>query len=234
MWMADSDRYSKMRNILESMQKNSESCVIDLVECLEKLLFSMTNQADLFLSTSMNLTSQSRNAIREERKTVLAHLDAVQKECEELNINQMHLLAHIKKLQDDRRGLQLRMEQMVPRSEMSAAQQEAGARADDLRSLEKETARQREVIEGLNGRLSEMENEKSALLSKIQVRAALCPQQRCICSGIMHRASRARICLCAEADELLLCGGAQGMVPRGELLETRCVPLLPALVGRQA
>ena len=169
MWMADSERYNKMRNLLESMQKNSEGCVIELIGCLDKLLLSLTNQADYFLSTSMTLTSQSRNAIREERKTVLMHLDAVQRECEELNLNRLHLLAHIKKLQDDRRALQLRMEQMVPRSEMSAAQQEAGSRALDLLSLEKETARQRDIVEGLKGRLSEMENEKSALLSKIQV-----------------------------------------------------------------
>ena len=169
MWMADSDRYNKMRNLLESMQKSSEACVVDLMDCLEKLLLSLTAQSDYFLGTSSALVAQSRTAIKEERRVVLMHLDAVQKDIEDLNLNRAQLLAHIKNLQDDRRSMRLRMEQMVPRSEMSAAQQEAGARASDIRSLEKEGIRQREVIEGLNGRIGEMEREKSALLAKIQV-----------------------------------------------------------------
>ena len=169
MWMADSDRYNKMRNILESMQKNSEGCVVELIDCLDKLLTSITTQAEQFLATSSALATQTRIAVKEERKTVLLHLDALQKEIDEFHSNRLQLLTHIKRLQDDRVGLKLRMEQMVPRSEMSAAQQEAGARTLDLRSLEKETARQRDAIEGLNARLSAMESEKSELLAKIQV-----------------------------------------------------------------
>ncbi len=169
MWMADSERYNKMRKLLESMHTSSEACVVELKECLEKLTLSMTSQADHFLETSSAFVRQSRTAVKEERQVVLRYLEAVQKDVEELNVGRLHLLAQVANLQDDRRSLRLRMEQMVPRSEVNAAQHDAEARAIDLRSLERESVRQRDLIESLSVRLSDMEKENSGLLSKLQV-----------------------------------------------------------------
>jgi hypothetical protein len=169
MWMADSDRYNKIRSLLESMHKSSEGCVVELLDTLERLTASMTSQADHFLETSIALVMQGRTASKQEREVVLRRLEAVQKDVEELNVGRLHLQAQVVNLQDDRRSLLLRMEQMVPRSEVSVAQQEAVARACDLRSLERESARQHDTIESLTARLSEMENEKSELLRKLQV-----------------------------------------------------------------
>jgi hypothetical protein len=169
MWMADTERYNKMRNLLESMHKSSEACVVELMDCLERLTSSMISQADHFLETSSAFVLQSRMAVREERQVILRHLEAVQKDVEELNVSRLHLLAQVANLEDDRRSLRLRMEQMVPRSEVNAAQHDAEARAIDLRSLERESVRQRDLIESLSVRLSDMEKEKSGLMSKLQV-----------------------------------------------------------------
>jgi hypothetical protein len=169
MWMADSERYNKIRNLLESMHESSEGCVVELLETLERLTVSMTSQTDQFLETSIALVMQGRAASKQEREVVLRRLEAVQKDVEELNVGRLHLQAQVVNLQDDRRSLLLRMEQMVPRSEVNVAQQEAVARACDLRSLERESARQHDTIESLTARLSEMENEKSELLRKLQV-----------------------------------------------------------------
>ncbi len=169
MWMADSDRYSKMRNLLESMHKNSEGCVVELLDCLERLAVSITCQNDHFLETSTALVMQSRAAVKQERQKILQNLEAVQKVVEALNVGRLHLLAQVSNLQDDRRSLLLRMEQMAPRSEVSVAQQAAVAREGDLRLLEKECERQQKMVENLTARLSELENEKSELREKLQV-----------------------------------------------------------------
>jgi hypothetical protein len=169
MWMADSERYSKMRNLLDIMHTSSEGCVVELLDCLERLAVYITSQTDHFLATSTSLVMQSRVAVKQERQKVLRLLEAVQKDVEELNLGRLHLHAQVSNLQDDRRSLLLRMEQMVPRSEVSVAQQAAVAREGDLRLLEKECERQQSMIENLTARLSEMENEKSELRNKLQV-----------------------------------------------------------------
>jgi hypothetical protein len=206
MWMADSERYNKMRNLLESMDKSSEGCVIELTDCLERLTVSMTSQTDHFLATSTALVTQSRTAVKEERHVVLRHLEAVHRDVEELNVSRLRLLAQIANLQDDRRSLLLRMEQMVPRSEVSAAQQEAEARAGDLRSLERESARQRDVIESLTARLSTIENEKLELLGTLQV------------WPIDSSSTWSSLLYCHFLTFL----SSQNSVPRSDLSDTRC------------
>jgi hypothetical protein len=170
MWMADSERYSKMRSLLESMHKSSEGCVAELLECLDRLTVSMTSQTGNFLEISTAMVMQSRAAVNQGRQTILRNLEAVRKDVEELNVGRIHLLAQVSHLHDDRRSLLLRMEQMAPRSELVTAQQEAVALASELRSLERECARQCNVIKNLTSRLSDMENEKSELHRKLQVR----------------------------------------------------------------
>jgi hypothetical protein len=175
MWLADSDRYNKTRNLLESMQSSSEGCVVELMECLNKLVLSMISQADDFLATATTSAMQSRNAVKVERDAILTTLEAVQKDMEQLNLNRLTLSAQVLKLQEDRRAMLSQMGQMVPRSELSAAQQEAAAHAGDTRSLEKDAARQRDVIESLGARLRDMEAEKFGLLSQLQVHAPSSP-----------------------------------------------------------
>jgi hypothetical protein len=189
MWLADSDRYNKTRTLLESMQTSSEGCVLELVECLNKLTLSLTSHADYFLGTSSALVKQSRDAIKMEREAVYMHLEAVQKEVESLNLNRLNLISQVLNLQEDRRSMLSRISQMVPRSELSAAQLEVAALAGDIRSLEKEAARQRATVEGLTSRLRDMEAENFGLLSQLQVRP-LARRQSPICGCVWAFSAR--------------------------------------------
>ena len=173
MWLVDSERYNKTRNLLESMQTSSEGCVVELMECLNKLTQSMISHADDFLSASSALVTQSRNAVRAERDAVLTHLQAVQHDVEALHLNRRDLLAQVLHLQEDRRAMRLRIGEMASRADLSAAQFEAAARAADVRTLEMDAARQRDTLEGLAARLRDSEAENFGLQSQLQVRALL-------------------------------------------------------------
>ncbi len=182
MWLADSDRYNKTRNLLESMQTGSQGCVIELMECLDKLTLLTISQAEEFLATSSALVMQSRNAVRVERDAVLTHLQAVQKDVEDLNLNRLSLAAQVVNLQEDRRAMQSRIDQMVPRADLTAAQLEAAARAADVHSLEEAAARQRDAIESLGVRTRDLEAENFGLLSRLQVQEPASPP---FCSALL-------------------------------------------------
>jgi hypothetical protein len=69
MWMADSERYSKTRALLEHMQQVTEGCVAELMLCLGHLTASVTSQTHRrLLETSTALAVQSRAAVKEERE----------------------------------------------------------------------------------------------------------------------------------------------------------------------
>jgi hypothetical protein len=120
MSMADSERHSKTRALLERMQEGTEGCVAELMQCLGQLTASVTSQTHRLLETSTALAVPA--AAKEERQ------------------------------------------------EMSAARQEAEARAGDLRHLEWESARQGEVTGSLTARFRDMGTAKAEPLTQPQVR----------------------------------------------------------------
>jgi chromosome segregation ATPase len=170
MCVADIERQSKLRGLLERLHEKAEARTVELMDCLDRLALALNVQAGRFLGAASALASQIRSAVREDRDSALRRLAAVEQDLEAQNRAQLHLHSQVWNLQDDRRALQLRMEQMVSRSAMVAMQQDAEERASELRYLERELAQHRHAAEGLNARLSEAEAEKADLLSKMQVR----------------------------------------------------------------
>ncbi len=169
MWMADSERYNQMRNLLESMQSSSEGLVDELMDCLERITVSMSSRPDHFLETSTALATQSCMVVQEKQEVVLRHREAFKNDAEALNGSWIHSPAQHAGANSQDDGHSLQLQQMVPCTEVSLELHDAEARPSDFRSLERENARQRDLIECLTSRLSEMLSQNSEILIKLQV-----------------------------------------------------------------